>query len=63
VIDKDDFEGELTDIRIGMEYRPFENIGFGLGYNAATIFAEDTDSDDEFDYKYDGILVYISWNH
>jgi len=63
VIDQDDFEGELTDIRIGIEYRPFENIGFGLGYNAATIFAEDTDSDDEFDFEYDGILVYISWNH
>ncbi len=63
VINDDDFEGELTDIRIGIEYRPFENIGFGLGYNATTVFAEDTGSDDEFDYEYDGILVYISWNH
>jgi len=63
VIDKDDFEGELTDARIGIEYRPFENIGFGLGYNVATIFAEDTGSDDEFHFEYDGILVYISWNH
>ena len=63
-IEEDDFEGELTDTRIGIEYRPFENIGFGLGYNAVTILAEDTDNgDDEFDYEYDGILVYLSWNH
>jgi hypothetical protein len=62
VINESDFEGELTDARIGIEYRAFQNIGFGLGYNAVTIYAEDTDGDDEFDYEYDGILVYISWN-
>ncbi len=62
VINGNDFEGELTDARIGIEYRAFQKIGFGLGYNAVTIYAEDTDGDDEFDYEYDGILVYISWN-
>ena len=63
VVNEDDFEGELTDGSINLEYRPFENIGFGLGYNAVTIFAEDTDSNDEFDYEYNGILVYLSWNY
>jgi len=36
---------------------------FGLAYNAVTIFTESNDSDDEFDYEYDGILLYLSWNH
>ena len=62
-VKEDDFEGELTDARIGLEYRPFENIGFGLGYNAVTIFTEATDDDDEFDYEYEGILLYLSWNY
>ncbi len=62
VISEDDAEGELTDARIGIEYRPFENIGFGLEYIATTIFAEDDGGDDVFDYEYDGFLVYISWN-
>ena len=62
VIDRSDVEGELTDTSISMEFRPFENFGFGLGYNRVTIYAEDND-DDEFDYEYDGILVYISWSH
>jgi hypothetical protein len=62
VVNEDDIEGELTDARIDIEYRAFQNIGFGLGYNAVTIYAEDTDGGDEFDYEYDGILIYISWN-
>jgi len=63
VVNEDDGEGELTDGSIGLEYRPFENIGFGLAYNAVTIFIESNDDDDEFDYEYDGILFYLSWNH
>ena len=64
-LNEDNFEGELTDANIALEYRPFENIGFGLGYNAVTIFIEanDHDDDDEFDYKYDGIQLYLSWNY
>jgi hypothetical protein len=64
-VDEDDFEGELTDANIALEYRPFENLGFGLGYNAVTIFTEatDDDDDDKFDYEYNGILLYLSWNY
>ena len=65
VVNEDDFEGELTDANIAVEYRPFENIGFGLGYNAVTIFVEATehDDDDQFDYEYGGIQLYLSWSY
>jgi hypothetical protein len=62
VVNEDDIEGELTDGGIYLEYRPYENIGFGLGYNAITIYAEDNGGDDSFDYQYNGMLVYLSWN-
>jgi len=64
-VEDSDFEGELTDANIAVEYRPFENIGFGLGYNLVTIFIESTadDDDDEFDYEYDGFLLYLTWNY
>jgi len=61
-LNENDFEGELTDAGINLEFRPYENIGFGLGYNAITIFAEDKEGDDYFDYEYDGMLVYLSWS-
>ena len=62
VVNENNFEGELTDGSISLEFRPYKNIGFGLGYNAITIFAEDNDGKDTFDYEYDGMLVYLSWN-
>jgi hypothetical protein len=61
-VHENDLEGELTDGGIYLEYRPYENIGFGLGYNAITIFVEDNGGDDSFDFEYDGLQVYLSWN-
>ncbi len=60
-IDENDFEGDLTDFRLGVELRHFENIGFGLTYNDVSLNTESTDNDDTFDYEYDGILAYLSW--
>lgn len=59
-IDEDDFEGELTDTLISLEYRLFDHLGFGAGYNRVTVYAEDSNSDDKFDYEYDGILAYLT---
>ena len=59
-INEDDFEGELTDALISLEYRVFDHIGLGAGYNRVTVYAEDSNSDDKFDYEYDGILAYLT---
>lgn len=59
-IDESDFEGELTDILITLEYRLFDHLGVGAGYNAVSIFAEDSKSNDELDYEYDGLLAYLT---
>jgi hypothetical protein len=60
IIDENDFEGELTDALISLEYRLFKHAGLGVGYNRVTVFAEDSNSDDKLDYKYDGILAYLT---
>ena len=60
-IDESDTEGKLTDGMISIEYRPFEHIGFGAGYNIVTVYAEDTESDDEFDFEYDGFMAFVSY--
>ena len=63
-VNESDVEGELTDALVSLEYRAFENVGFGLGYNAVGIFVESTeDDDDKFDFEYDGILLYLTWIH
>jgi hypothetical protein len=59
-INEDDFEGELTDAMISLEYRLFDHVGLGAGYNRVTVYAEDSNSDDKFDYQYDGILAYLT---
>jgi Protein of unknown function, DUF481 len=58
----ENFEGKLTDSIVALEYRPFEHFGFGLGYSIVTLFAEDKEGDDEFDYEYGGYLSYVSWS-
>lgn len=60
-IDEDSAEGKLTDGMLSIEYRPLDYLGFGAGYNIVTIYAEDTDDDDEFDFEYDGFLVFMSY--
>ena len=60
--DENDFEGDLTDIRLGVELRYFEQVGIGLMYNDVSLNTESSDNDDTFDYEYDGILAYLSWH-
>lgn len=33
----DDFKGSLLDVNIGVEYRPWKHVGFGLGYNSMSV--------------------------
>ncbi len=61
-IDKNDVEGELIDVIVGLEYRASNKFGLGLGYNNVSVSAENSDDNDDFDYEYDGILAYLSYS-
>jgi hypothetical protein len=34
------FQGSLMDVNIGLEYRPWKHVGFGLGYNGMSVNVE-----------------------
>src|SRR5262245_23944351 len=38
-----DFKGSLLDVNIGLEYRPWKYVGFGLGYNSMSVNVEADD--------------------
>jgi hypothetical protein len=61
-IDKNEFEGELIDFGVSLEYKAYKNFGIGIGYNNVGIFAEDSDENDELEYDYDGLLAFISYS-
>lgn len=42
---------------VALEFKPFKKIGFGIGYNSVSIFAEDSEDNDEFEYEYDGYFL------
>jgi hypothetical protein len=60
-IHKSDVEAELIDMIVALEFKPFSKIGFGIGYNDVSIFAEDSEANDEFEYEYDGYLAYVTF--
>jgi hypothetical protein len=35
-----DFKGSLLDVNVGLEYRPWKHVGFGLGYNSMSVDVE-----------------------
>ena len=35
-----DFRGSLLEANVGLEYRPWKHVGFGLGYNSMTVNVE-----------------------
>ncbi|UCH41643.1 MAG: DUF481 domain-containing protein [Gammaproteobacteria bacterium] len=57
-ISEGDVEGSLLDILVSIEYKFSKRWGFGIGYNHLDLEAENSDSQDELDYEYDGILLY-----
>jgi hypothetical protein len=58
------FAGVLTDAYIGVEYLPFSNFGFGLGFNGLRYRVEgdgstaDLDLKGELQFDLDGVLFY-----
>lgn len=62
-----DFQGSLLDVNIGLEYRPWKHVGFGLGYNAMSVHAEGEDSSSDYpgvdfvgsiDVRFTGLMLY-----
>jgi len=42
-----DFKGSLLDVNVGLEYRPWKYVGFGVGYNSMSVDVEgEKDSSD-----------------
>ncbi len=47
--------------RVALDYYPWKNVGFGAAYDYMDISIEkQADRTVEFDYKYDGPMVYLS---
>jgi hypothetical protein len=62
-----DFQGSLLDVNIGLEYRPWKHVGFGLGYNGMSVHAEAEDSSSNYpgadfvgsvDVRFSGLMLY-----
>jgi hypothetical protein len=62
-----DFKGSLLDVNVGLEYRPWKHFGFGLGYNAMSVFVEVEDTSSNYpgadfvgtvDVRFSGLLMY-----
>ena len=56
-------DGEATyfDTTVSLEYRFGRKFGAGLAYNFVSIDGEDKDSDDEGDFEYQGVLLFLSY--
>ena len=58
----DEIDGSASDFRAVMEYYPLKNLGFGAGINLLSIDVEvnTTDFTGSFNYKYTGLVGYIT---
>lgn len=64
-----DFRGALVNLNLGLEYRPWKRIGFGVGYNYFYGGLEGQGSSDypgvdfvgSVTVRYNGLLVYGKW--
>lgn len=62
------FEGAMSDMLLGLEWRPWEHVGIGLAYNRFQIAIEAEDEDypgidfvGDLDYQYNGALLYLTY--
>ena len=54
----DDWDASLIILDVDVEYFPWKNVGFGLGYNLLEIgYDEDGGDALDIDFEYDGILL------
>jgi hypothetical protein len=66
-----DFKGSLLDVNVGLEYRPWKHVGFGLGYNAMSVHVEGEDNNSDYpgvnfvgnvDVRFAGLMLYGKLN-
>ena len=62
-----DFKGSLLDVNVALEYRPWNHVGFGVGYNSFSTDIEAKDSGGKFpgtdfigkvNISYSGLMLY-----
>lgn len=60
-VEIDDVEGQLVDLNAGIRFQAFDNVAFGLAYNAVTIDVESGKRGftGELDWQYNGALLYV----
>ena len=61
-VDTSDAEATYIDTTVSLEYRLRDRFGFGAAYNFVNIDGEDKDSDDEADFQYNGVLLFLLYN-
>ncbi len=54
-----DVEAQTVDGLVALEYRTWENVGFGGGYNVVNLEGEDKADKDEGKLEYEGLLAYV----
>ncbi len=59
-IEEGDVDGQLENYLLALEYRFDERLGGGIGYNYVELDIEDTESNDEFNHQYDGLMLYLT---
>lgn len=60
----DGVKGNLSDIRLAVDWFPFKHFGFGAGYNRSRLTYEDVAAPTvDVSYTYAGAMVYASYVH
>lgn len=63
----DSFSGSLVDLNVGLEYRPWKHLGFGLAYNYMGVMVEGEGSSSDYpgadfvgevDVRFSGLFLY-----
>jgi len=62
-----DFKGSLLDVNVGLEYRPWKYVGFGVGYNGMGVNVEGESGNSDYpgadfvgsvDVRFTGLMLY-----
>ena len=60
-IDQNDIDGDFYNVRLAAEYELTKRFSVGAGYDFVRISAEQTEKNNEIDYDYDGVVVFVRW--